>query len=103
MNHDDDIARRIHSLSTELNQHAHAYYTLDAPAIPDAEYDRLFRQLQDLEAQYPAFRQPDSPTLRVGGAVLKGFAAVVHTVPMLSLNNAFSPPDAQGGFDHDEM
>ena len=47
MNHDDDIARRIHSLSTELNQHAHAYYTLDAPAITDAEYDRLFRQLQD--------------------------------------------------------
>ena len=103
MNHDDDIARRIHSLSTELNQHAHAYYTLDAPAITDAEYDRLFRQLQDLEAQYPAFRQPDSPTLRVGGAVLKGFATVVHTVPMLSLNNAFSPPDEQGGFDHAEM
>ena len=72
-------------LRAQLHQHAHAYYTLDAPEIPDAEYDRLFRQLQALESSYPELLTPDSPTQRVGGAVLDAFAQVTHRVPMLSI------------------
>jgi DNA ligase (NAD+) len=68
-----------------LHQHAHAYYTLDAPEIPDAEYDRLFRELQALESAHPELLTPDSPTQRVGGKVLDAFAAVRHRVPMLSI------------------
>ena len=68
-----------------LHQHAHAYYTLDAPEIPDAEYDRLFRELQALESAHPELVTPDSPTQRVGGKVLDAFAAVRHRVPMLSI------------------
>lgn len=99
----DAVLRQIQDLSTQLNRYAHEYYTLDAPTVPDAEYDRLFLRLQVLEAEYPHFRQPDSPTLRVGDAPLAEFASVNHAVPMLSLNNAFSAPDGQGGFDHAEM
>ena len=72
-------------LREQLRHHAYRYYVLDAPEIPDAEYDRLFQRLQTLEAQYPALRTPDSPTQRVGGAALDGFAKVRHTVPMLSI------------------
>jgi DNA ligase (NAD+) len=68
-----------------LHHHAHAYYTLDAPEIPDAEYDRLFRDLQALESAHPELVTPDSPTQRVGGKVLDAFAAVRHRVPMLSI------------------
>ena len=68
-----------------LHHHAHAYYTLDAPEIPDAEYDRLFRDLQALESVHPELVTPDSPTQRVGGKVLDAFAAVRHRVPMLSI------------------
>jgi DNA ligase (NAD+) len=68
-----------------LHHHAHAYYTLDAPEIPDAEYDRLFRELQALESAHPELVTPDSPTQRVGGKVLDAFAAVRHRVPMLSI------------------
>ena len=96
-------ADHIRELTAELNRYAHEYYTLDAPSVPDAEYDRLFRQLEALEAAHPDSRLPESPTQRVGGAVLDGFASVVHAVPMLSLNNAFSPQDGQGVFDHSEM
>lgn len=94
---------RLHQLTAELNAHAHAYHTLDAPIISDAEYDRLYRELEQLEAQFPAFRLPDSPTHRVGGTVLAGFETVAHHVPMLSLNNAFSPQDETGHFDHSEL
>ncbi|MDD5388249.1 MAG: NAD-dependent DNA ligase LigA [Gallionellaceae bacterium] len=66
------------------------YYVLDDPAIPDVEYDRLLRELQDLEAAHPELLRPDSPTQRVGAGPLKDFAQVTHDVPMLSLNNAFS-------------
>lgn len=69
----------------QLHRHAHAYYTLDAPEIPDAEYDRLFRQLQALESAHPELQSPDSPTQRVGGQVLDAFASVQHRVPMLSI------------------
>ncbi len=63
----------------------HAYYVLDAPIVPDAEYDRLFRELQALEAAHPQLQTPDSPTQRVGGKALDGFASVTHRVPMLSI------------------
>jgi len=96
--------QRIRTLVQTLNRYAHEYYTLDAPSVPDAEYDRLYRELEALEAEYPQFRLPESPTNRVGGAVLEGFETVTHAVPMLSLANAFSPRDDEAGtFDHAEM
>jgi len=83
------IAARIAQLRAEIERHAYAYYVLDAPTIPDAEYDRLFRELQTLEAQHPELVTPDSPTRRVGDKALasrrEGFDAVRHAVPMLSI------------------
>jgi len=87
---DTDPPSRAAFLRTELERHNHAYYVLDAPVIPDAEYDRLFRELQELEAAHPEWITPDSPTQRVGGKALPAFGEVTHAVPMLSLNNAFS-------------
>ena len=81
----DCPAPRAQALRRQLHHHAHAYYTLDAPVIPDAEYDRLFRELQALELAHPELLTPDSPTQRVGGAVLDAFAQVTHRVPMLSI------------------
>ena len=81
----DSPAIRAQALRRQLHQHAHAYYTLDAPDIPDAEYDRLFRELQVLEGAHPELLTPDSPTQRVGGQVLDSFAQVTHRVPMLSI------------------
>ncbi|WHZ11716.1 MAG: DNA ligase (NAD(+)) [Burkholderiaceae bacterium] len=78
-------AARAEVLRRELNCHAHLYYVQDAPEIPDAEYDRLFRELQALEAAHPELRSVDSPTQRVGGAPLAAFATVRHAVAMLSL------------------
>ncbi len=77
---------RAAALREQLHHHAHRYYTLDDPEIPDVEYDRLFRELQALEALYPELLTPDSPTQRVGGRVLDELAAVRHRVPMLSIN-----------------
>ncbi|MBS1140688.1 MAG: NAD-dependent ligase [Proteobacteria bacterium] len=82
-------------LRAELERHNHAYYVLDAPTIPDAEYDKLFRELQELEAEYPELLMADSPTQRVGGAALKEFPPRQHGVPMLSLNNAFAPEEVE--------
>ncbi|ENW0302099.1 NAD-dependent DNA ligase LigA [Neisseria gonorrhoeae] len=96
-------AQRIHELTDLLNRYAYEYYTLDAPSIPDAEYDRLFRELEALERNHPELKLPDSPTQHVGGEPLAGFAEVRHEVPMLSLTNAFSPQDENGVFDHAEM
>jgi DNA ligase (NAD+) len=79
------IQERIDALRELLHHHAHRYYVLDEPEIPDAEYDKLFRELQELEARYPELLAPDSPTQRVGGKLLEGFAKVRHTVPMLSI------------------
>ncbi|MEC5160184.1 MULTISPECIES: NAD-dependent DNA ligase LigA [unclassified Janthinobacterium] len=84
---------RIAELTVELNRHLHAYHVLDAPTIPDAEYDRLFLELQALEAANPALVAPDSPSLRVGAAPLPQFDQVTHTLPMLSLNNGFCDED----------
>ncbi len=80
-----DPSARAQVLRVQLHHHAHAYYTLDAPEIPDAEYDRLFRELQSLESAHPELLTPDSPTQRVGGQVLDAFAQVTHRVPMLSI------------------
>ncbi len=80
-----EAAQRIAHLRAEIERHNHAYYVQDAPTIPDAEYDRLFRELQELEAQHPGLLTPDSPTQRVGGKVLEGFKPVRHAVPMLSI------------------
>jgi len=80
-------------LRAELRRHGHAYYVLDAPTIPDAEYDKLFRELQALEEAHPELATSDSPTQRVGGAPLGEFDEVRHTVPMLSLGNGFEDDD----------
>jgi DNA ligase (NAD+) len=75
----------MEELRTLLQHHGHLYYVLDAPTLPDAEYDRLFRELQDLETQHPDLRTSDSPTQRVGGKPLAQFDSVRHAVPMLSI------------------
>ncbi len=80
-----EVLARVIQLRQEIERHNHAYYVLDQPTIPDAEYDRLFRELQALEAEYPELATPDSPTQRVGGKPLDGFAPVRHAVPMLSI------------------
>ena len=80
-----EVAQRADFLRGELERHSHAYYVLDAPTIPDVEYDKLFRELQDLEAGYPDLLTSDSPTQRVGGKALAAFAPVRHVVPMLSI------------------
>ncbi|SDE86769.1 DNA ligase (NAD+) [Massilia sp. PDC64] len=84
---------RMAWLVKELNHHIYNYHVLDAPTIPDAEYDKLFRELQDLEAQHPEAVSVDSPTSRVGAAPIPEFRQVTHAVPMLSLNNGFSDED----------
>ncbi|KAF1044208.1 NAD-dependent DNA ligase LigA [Xylophilus sp.] len=78
-------AAQAAALREQLDRYAHAYYVLDAPVVPDAEYDRLFQQLQALELAHPELETPDSPTRRVGGAPLGAFATVRHRVPMLSI------------------
>jgi DNA ligase (NAD+) len=83
-------AARAEELRALLHHHSYCYYILDRPEIPDAEYDRLFNELKELEAAHPELVTPDSPTQRVGGAVAEGFASVQHRVPMLSLDNAYT-------------
>ena len=82
---DETFAGRAAALRTLLQHHGHRYYVLDDPEIPDAQYDRLFRELQTLEASHPELQTPDSPTRRVGGKLLGGFTPVRHAVPMLSI------------------
>jgi len=84
------IFEQISQLRAQLEEHNHNYYVLDAPSIPDAEYDRLMRELSALEQANPEFQSPDSPSQKVGGAALDKFEQVTHQVPMLSLDNAFS-------------
>jgi DNA ligase (NAD+) len=88
-------AQRAAALRAQLHHHGHQYYVLDAPSIPDAEYDKLFKELQALEAAHPELRTADSPTQRVGGQVLDGFASVKHVVPMLSIRTE-TDTDASG-------
>ncbi|CAN7355262.1 NAD-dependent DNA ligase LigA [Massilia sp. LjRoot122] len=88
-----EVQDRMAWLVEELNRHIYNYHVLDAPTIPDAEYDRLFKELQDLEAAHPQAVSNDSPTSRVGAAPIPEFKQVTHSVPMLSLNNGFSDED----------
>ena len=78
-------AARMAELCDQLRHHGHLYYVLDAPILPDGEYDRLFRELQSLEQAHPQWRSADSPTQRVGGVPVQAFASVEHQVPMLSI------------------
>jgi len=84
------ILQRAAELREQLNLHNYRYYVLDDPQVPDSEYDRLMRELQSLEQQFPDLIVPDSPTQRVGAQPLDGFGEVLHRMPMLSLENAFS-------------
>ncbi|BBP01558.1 NAD-dependent DNA ligase LigA [Sulfuriferula nivalis] len=88
-----EIQDHIEQLRKQLEYHNYRYYVLDAPEVSDAEYDSLFRELQNLEQQYPQFITATSPTQRVGGAALSEFSHTTHSTPMLSLNNAFSDDD----------
>lgn len=81
--------KRITELSDQLNHHSYRYYVLDEPEISDSKYDRLYRELQHLEEQFPQLVTPDSPTQRVGAPPLAAFVSLTHAVPMLSLDNAF--------------
>ncbi|SHK64234.1 DNA ligase (NAD+) [Marinobacter antarcticus] len=85
-----DTITRAEELRSTLDEHNYRYYVLDDPGIPDAEYDRLFRELQKLEIEYPELASEDSPTRRVGSSAETSFEEVIHRLPMLSLDNAFS-------------
>ncbi|GIX36423.1 MAG: DNA ligase [Lysobacteraceae bacterium] len=84
-----DVAERMAELRRQLDEANYRYFVLDDPSLTDAEYDRLLRELEQLEAAHPELAEPDSPTRRVGAAPAEGFAEVRHEVPMLSLTNAF--------------
>lgn len=83
------VQQRVHELRSQLHKASYAYYVLDAPDLPDSVYDRLYRELQDLEAQYPELLTPDSPTQRVGAKPAEQFTSVTHNIPLYSLENAF--------------
>lgn len=87
--------KQIESLRQKLNHHSYQYYVLDDPEVPDVEYDRLYRQLQQFEEAHPELITTDSPTQRVGDQPLDGFSQVKHEVPMLSLNNVFNDEELQ--------
>lgn len=86
---------RIEELTEKLNFWSHAYYTLDAPVVPDAEYDRSYRELEALEQKFPSLIRPDSPCQRVGDKPADGFESVKHRIPMLSLSNAFEQSEVE--------
>jgi DNA ligase (NAD+) len=92
-------AERIAALRHVIREHEDRYYVLAAPAVSDAEFDRLMADLRELEAQHPELITPDSPTQRVGGRPAEGFATVEHLVPMLSLDNAYSDDDLRAFHD----
>ncbi|MGV6817442.1 MAG: NAD-dependent DNA ligase LigA [Thiotrichales bacterium] len=99
------VRRQVDALRTQIEHHNYQYYVLDDPEIPDAEYDRLMRELQALEQQYPELIIPSSPTQRVGAAPLAAFSQVRHELPMLSLDNCFSEEELRA-FDkrlHDRL
>ena len=84
----DRAQKEISALRQDIEKHNYQYHVADNPLITDAEYDRLFRRLQELEREYPELATPDSPTQKVGAPPLEKFSTVQHTIPMLSLNNA---------------
>ncbi|MEW6981997.1 NAD-dependent DNA ligase LigA [Colwelliaceae bacterium 6471] len=92
---DTSLKARVAELQQTINHYNHQYYVLDAPSVPDAEYDRLMRELIDIETKHPELKTLDSPSQKVGGAPLKAFTQVVHQLPMLSLDNVFSDDEWQ--------
>ena len=90
MSERDTAVSELQRLREEIAAHDYRYHVLDDPQVPDSEYDRLMRELRKLESAWPELISPDSPSQRVGGQPLTGFAEIVHSVPMLSLENAFS-------------
>ena len=86
----EEIKKRVEKLREELEYHSYKYYVLDQPEISDYDYDRMMNELIKLEEEYPELKSPTSPTQRVGGAPLKEFKQVVHSIPMLSLQDVFS-------------
>lgn len=89
----EKIIQNVKTLRNELEEHNYRYYVMDDPSVPDAEYDRLMKELKTIEEEYPSLVTPDSPTQRVGGAPLAGFTQVTHEMRMLSLDNAFNESD----------
>src|SRR5258708_18803844 len=85
-----DLKKTIESVREQIRHHEYRYYVLDDPEISDAEFDRLMNELRKLEAEHPDLVTPDSPTQRVGGKPREGFVKVPHSIPMLSLDNAYS-------------
>jgi DNA ligase (NAD+) len=89
------LKKRVEKLREEIEYHNYRYYVLDQPEIPDTQYDRLMRELEKIEEQYPELRSPNSPTQRVGAPPLEAFEIVRHSIPMLSLANAFDESEAR--------
>ena len=85
-----DVEKKIEALREKIRHHEYLYYVLDNPEISDLDFDKLMRQLKDLEAEHPALLTPDSPTQRVGGKPREGFVKVRHSSPMLSLDNTYN-------------
>lgn len=98
----EDILRQYDALIEKISEHDRRYYVEDAPTVSDREYDRLFQQLKDLEAEHPQIKRPDSPTSRVGGAPREGFVKVSHAYPMYSLDNTYSAEELSDFFDRVE-
>lgn len=88
-----DVKKRVEKLHDLLNQYSYEYYVQDNPSVPDSEYDKLLRELIEIEEKYPEFKSTDSPTVRVGGEAQSSFEKVNHDTPMLSLGNAFNEED----------
>jgi DNA ligase (NAD+) len=91
----EEVKRRVEELRREIEYHNYRYYVLDSPIISDAEYDRLMRELQQFEEKYPELITPDSPTQRVGAKPLDRFPVMKHSIPMLSLDDAFNEEEAR--------
>ena len=89
-----ETLEEVRRLREDINYHNYRYYVLDSPVVTDAEYDRLMRRLEELEGKYPDLVTPDSPTQRVGAKPIEEFGSIRHTIPMLSLNNAFAREEA---------
>ena len=96
------VEDRIKALREELDQHNYNYYVLSQPTISDFEYDRLMKELQELETAHPEFADPASPTQRVGSDLSKEFTQVVHKYPMLSLGNTYSEEDVRDFYERTE-
>ena len=91
----DMFKQRIEELRRQLNEHNHKYYVLNQPTISDQEFDRMMRELQELEESYPHYSDPLSPTQRVGSDLTKGFEQVEHEHPMMSLSNSYNIGEVQ--------